>query len=364
MIQTTSSRKARALTFTLNNYSEVHIQSLKEAEWIVYGICGEERAGSVATGTPHLQGYIQFKRKRIKGVTDKLESLLGVRPHCEIAMGNLAQNQVYCRKEADKPWGNVHEWGEASYSGKRTDIDELYNMARSDRTKIDCADEAMGTMIRYVKGFEKVREWHNEAEAEEFRTVQCYVHSGPTGSGKTRAAMEHKEDERAPFKIQGDQLAWWDGYEGQKTIVIDEYSNDVKVTKLLGLLDGYKLRLPVKGGFTYARWTTVHITTNLKKSEVHEAAKDEHKAALNRRVTEWKSYWHVIRNPWSDSLRSAAESTVEMADESIFSDDVASRPRPRKRRRTIFDLSYSEYESQLGGYAQDPDHGMFADDSI
>ena len=116
-----------------------------------------------------------------------------------------------------------------------------------------------------------------------FRAVETEVLSGPTGCGKTRRAMESDN----VYKIEGSSLQWWDGYEGESTILIDEYSNDVPITKLLNILDGYELRLPIKGGFTYANWNKVYITTNLKKSELHNNAKPEHINALNRRITKW-----------------------------------------------------------------------------
>ncbi len=109
------------------------------------------------------------------------------------------------------------------------------------------------------------------------------IHTGPTGTGKTRACYDSDA-----FMIHGDSLDWWDGYCGEKTLVIDEYSNQISLTKLLGILDGYQLRLPIKGGFTYARWTTVKITTNL--GELHEKAKWEHRCALERRVTNTINY--------------------------------------------------------------------------
>jgi hypothetical protein len=90
--------------------------------------------------------------------------------------------------------------------------------------------------------------------------------------------------EEVDFKISGDALQWWDGYDGEKSILIDEYDNQIPITRLLNLLDGYHLRLPVKGGFTYAAWTKVIITTNLNPLELHPNAKQQHRAALHRRI--------------------------------------------------------------------------------
>jgi len=65
--------------------------------------------------------------------------------------------------------------------------------------------------------------------------------------------------------------------------VIDEYANQVKITRLLGILDGHLLRLNMKGTFGYANWDLVIITTNL--DVLHSKANPLHQDALERRIT-------------------------------------------------------------------------------
>jgi len=284
------------MCFTHNEYTDGDIEKIKALPWITYGCIGKEVGES---GTPHLQGYIQFKRRAVKKTTDELEKALGKRPHCEVAKGTSEQAATYCKKD-----GDFTEWGTVSYSGKRMDLETAFDDARSDMRMLDVAEKHKSTYIRYHRGIEKVREMHNKDKAADWRDVEVIVMTGPTGCGKTRSAMAGHEG--PVYKIQGDQLQWWDGYEGEKTVVIDEYSNDVKITTLLSLCDGYKLRLPVKGGFTYARWTKLYITTNLQTEELHDQAKPEHRAALMRRIKTIMSFWSSSDNPWlkaSDEAR-------------------------------------------------------------
>lgn len=269
------------MCFTHNNYAEGWEEKLKSLEWVTYGIVGEEVGES---GTAHLQGYLQFAQRAVKKTTDQLAEALGTRPHCEIARGTQEQNQAYCKKE-----GKWIEWGKPKEQGRRMDLEKAYGDARdSSKKMLTVADENPSAFLRYHRGIEKVRELTLKEEAKAWREVEVIFITGPTGCGKTREAMAAGSD---IYKIQGSQLQWWDGYEGEKTILIDEYSNDVKVTELLALLDGYKLRLPVKGGFTYAAWTKVFITSNLAR--LHEQAKDAHRDALQRRITTVKNYWEA-----------------------------------------------------------------------
>lgn len=92
-----------ACVFTVNNYSEQTLDTLATlfaGGTIQYLLVGKEVGES---GTPHLQGYLQFKKRSrfAKLATD-------LKGHFEVAKGTLAQNQEYCRKE-----GNWYELGEA-----------------------------------------------------------------------------------------------------------------------------------------------------------------------------------------------------------------------------------------------------------
>lgn len=80
-----------------------------------YLVFGKEVAPT--TGTPHLQGCVQFlKSKRFKEALKYLED----GSHIEIMKGNLKQASDYCKKE-----GDFEEFGELVCAGKRCDIDRL-----------------------------------------------------------------------------------------------------------------------------------------------------------------------------------------------------------------------------------------------
>lgn len=327
-------KRARSICFTHNNYVEGDDEKIKNAFPNAYGIIGKEVGES---GTPHLQGYLKLERQTsLKKITDELARVLGRRPHVEKTQGTPQQNIEYCSKE-----GNFIEWGDRPKMGKRMDLEAAYDDARSDMKMVEVADRHKSAFLRYHRGIEKVRELHNAEQAEAWRDVEVIIHTGPTGCGKTRAAMTVDEGERTPYKIQGAGLQWWDGYEGEPVIVIDEYSNNIPIDKLLALLDGYKLRLPVKGGFTYARWKTVHITTNLTREQFHEQAKEEHKAALERRVTHWRSYWGVRDNPWTASKRSRSA----MEEEDAFMAEYMAQPRDS--------FEWAEYEQKRARLNED-----------
>lgn len=239
---------------------------------IIRYICwGEE----ICTKTKkiHYQGWIQFmNKKRIGGVKKCFGSN---KIHLESCKGNEFQNNTYCSKD-----NKFHCFGKFVCQGARTDLEKIKHRIDKGDTLYNIAQDNFGNYIRYHRGFEKYKSLRDKATQASWRNIACTLVQGSTGTGKTRFAYKDPEN---TFKIQGCELNWWDGYDGEDILLIDEYANDVKITKLLGILDGYPLRLPVKGGFTYANWTTVYITTNLEI--LHNNASELHISALKRRIT-------------------------------------------------------------------------------
>lgn len=81
--------------FTLNNWSKKEYEELllffsSKSSFILGKETGDE-------GTPHLQGYVEFKTKcRLTGLKK-----LNTRAHWEKAKGTREQNYVYCSKDGD-----------------------------------------------------------------------------------------------------------------------------------------------------------------------------------------------------------------------------------------------------------------------
>lgn len=239
---------------------------------IVRYLCtGKETCPS--TGEMHLQGWIQFKRpKRFNGVKSlfKDNSI-----HIEICKGTEFDNDTYCKKD-----GQFVEFGEFITQGQRTDLENIQNDIKQGTKLSDIIENNFEIFCRYKNGIEKYAQIYEKKNRQKWRDVIVEVVYGDTGTGKTKYAME-----QSGYKINASELNWWDGYDGEETICIDEYDNDVPITKMLNILDGYQLRLPIKGGFTYANWKRVIITSNYHPNRWHNNAKDKHQDALKRRIS-------------------------------------------------------------------------------
>ena len=226
----------------------------------------------------HIQGWAQFDGAVSRSQAQKRLGLDGC--HFEPCKGSCSENDDYCKK--DGAWKSCGKFLEM---GQRVDLDEVKAMLDSEAKIEEICEASFGTWLRHTNAFRDYRQIVQKTKSREFRSVVVVLLSGATGTNKSRWAHS-----QAGFVIKGHALSWWDGYDAEECIAIDEYSNDVKITQLLSLLDGYQLRLPIKGGFVYARWERVIITTNLR--ELHEHASDAHRAALARRITDVRRCWN------------------------------------------------------------------------
>lgn len=228
------------------------------------------------TKKKHLQGWIQFKNKKRLGGVKKL--IGSDKIHLEACRGSEAQNSKYCQKD-----GDYKEYGKFIIQGQRTDLEMIQKKLANGASVGEIIEDNFVTYCKHRKGIIDGAQHYAQKRAKAWRDLKVEYIYGETGTGKTKYAMQDYASGNV-YKINGSSMDWWDGYQGEKTLVIDEYSNDVKITQMLNILDGYPLRLPTKGSFTYANWEKVIITSNINPLDLHQNAKEYHHRALMRRI--------------------------------------------------------------------------------
>jgi len=250
-------------------------------ERIRYSIFGKEICPE--TKKIHWQGYIEFSNSTRISTIKKIYNDKTV--HCSAREKPRDAARAYCMKDND--FVETGKW--IAGQGHRTDIDDVVSEMKTGRDLMDIALENPSIYCRYRNGLKDIEAHLIKKRTRAFRQVKCTLITGPTGLGKTRRAIAEAGDDY--YKIQASSLSWFQGYCQETTLIIDEYNNNVSIDKLLSLLDGYQLELPVKGSHTYANWTTIYITTNLRCEELHANAKKAHRDALSRRLTTIIDMW-------------------------------------------------------------------------
>lgn len=178
----------------------------------------------------------------------------------------------YCMKEETRICGPFVFGTFIGGKGERTDIISLYNDVKSGLEDVSLQEDHPVTYFKYYKAIDRVRANMAREESLCFRKLNIKVLIGDAGVGKTSLI----------FKLHGfgDVYilerpttygnVWFDGYMGQKVLLIDDFYGWLPWGFLLRLLDGYPLRLSIKGGFTYATFTTIYITSNRRPNQWYD----------------------------------------------------------------------------------------------
>lgn len=264
------SNKSRAFCFTVNNYTDACQTTFKELE-CTYMVYGREIGES---GTPHLQGYVYFPNPRsISGVKN-----IHKKAHWEIAKGNHEQNRTYCTKQ-----GDYVETGLIPMSQKRKgecNI-ERWDLARKAAEEGRFADIPSDIYVKHLSNLKKIRqEVQTQQPIEDGELPHQWIW-GAAGSGKTSRAFAEN-----PGAYLKGLNKWWDGYQDQETVIIDDMdpfhksmARDFKIWA-----DRYPFPAECKGGSLCIRPKKLVVTSNYRINEVWDDETTQ--KAMNRRFTE------------------------------------------------------------------------------
>lgn len=278
-------RSGRYFTFTLNNYTPEEENKIKSVE-CRYIIFGHEVAPD--TGTPHLQGYIQFQRK----MSPTYVKRICPRIHWENAKGNGEQNKTYCSKGTD-----IFEKGNITPAkkGARKDIAEIKEMVKNNKPMCEILEVCSN--YQQIRVAEKLYEYKPLSPLYKKKLVYWYW--GNTGSGKTKACYDEIAKSGKDFwRSSATGGKWFNGYYGQPIALLDEVrAGEWKYSLMLQILDGYEIRLECKGGFVIWNPEEVYITSPKSPQDCYEGQLqygDGHIDQLMRRITEVIHFEDVV----------------------------------------------------------------------
>lgn len=262
---------SRGWCFTLNNWTADEYKAVTEGGFD-YLVVGREMGEQ---GTPHLQGYMYLKgRGRRLGGVKKLAGF--ARAHLEPAAGNAEQNFLYCSKGGDFVEMGVRPVGQ----GKRKDIDVVRDIIN--------AGGGMGDVLAACQSYQAARmgELLLKYARPQARDVEVIWLHGPSGCGKTRLAVQMCDEAKMPYWMSSRSLKWWDGYDGEEAVIVDDYRTDFcSWSELLRILDRYPFRVEVKGGSRPLCARVIIITSPRGPLETWAGQTDEEMAQLTRRIT-------------------------------------------------------------------------------
>jgi len=247
--------RGRAFTFTINNFdenTEEYLQGL-ECRYIVYGY-------EIAPTTlrPHFQGYVYFDNARSSLAIRKL-----IKGHIEVAKGAPEQNFDYCSKD-----GHYYERGQRPISDKAKGANEKERFKRARELALagDFASIDDDLYTRYHNSYKRMHREDALPPVTDLDTKQqgLWIY-GPTGTGKS-----HKARADYPNAYIKDLNKWWDGYQGEDAVIIDEYEPEHSkylTSFMKKWVDKWKFSAEYKGGRSVIRPKMVIVTSNYSMEE-------------------------------------------------------------------------------------------------
>lgn len=269
------SKRVSNICFTLNNPEGPLVF---EPDWMQFLVYQKEVGES---GTPHFQGYLELtKAMRFSSLKKKWPTA-----HFEERAGTQIQAIVYATKEdtrVDGPW----QFGEKKAQGHRSDIEALVTAARIGVAKKQAVVSMPATYVKYFKAYSHIQMLFRPDPNPTPVTVTAII--GRPGTGKTRFVKDNYPDHwQTPLQKE----MWFDGYDGQKIVLLDDFVGQMPLSLLLQLLDRYIVQVPVKGGFVWWNPEKIFVTSNYPPDKWYDFETKHGKVSLDaliRRFTEIK----------------------------------------------------------------------------
>lgn len=257
--------QATRWVFTLNNPSDLEWESFCDWE-VTYMVVGREHGEQ---GTEHAQGFVIWSKKKSLAACKKMSG----RAHWEISRGSNEQASEYCKKE-----GEFEEFGtmpDAAVNGAKAE-QERWEAAKLAAQVGKFDDVPADIYFRYYRTMKEIAKDHMSKPADADGVTGVWLYGEP-GVGKSRKARLDYPD--AYLKMQN---KWWDGYQGQDHVILDDFDSKELGHLLKIWADRYSFLAETKGGAIHIRPLVICITSNYSIDELWHA--DEQMArAIKRR---------------------------------------------------------------------------------
>jgi len=265
--------RSRRFVFTWNNYPIEYNDNDSLDTWLnglgsKYCIAGREI--SPTTGTPHLQGYVEFTNART------LTAVLSLLPGCHVepAKGTPTQCREYSIKD-----NQFRECGTPP-KDPGTREKQRWEHARTLASEGRFTEIPADIYIRYIGNLERIYR-SNLPTLEPLATTAGLWIMGPSGTGKSRGVRE-----RYPTLYPKPLNKWWDGYKDNKEVLIDDVdpSHQAWIGSFLKIwADHYPFIAEKKGGSCMIRPERIIVTSQYSIETIF--TEPELQAALLRRFT-------------------------------------------------------------------------------
>lgn len=225
----------------------------------------------------------------------------------EQRLGSAEQARIYCTKLESRiggPWSfgrlKIDE-PVVSEQGRRTDLEALAAAIAMEGMKVDEAVPLNAKAVaRYYKGLKFLEAYYVKIHTPKWRKIETVAIWGPTGTGKTRKAIEIAGEDFYILHKSNNKQLWFDGYVGQGTLIMDEFRGSwCPFEVMLRILDGHPYMPEQKGGHVWAAYTKIIITSNIDPRKWYSEHHVPDQSPLFRRISQ---IWYMPECIYADAV--------------------------------------------------------------
>jgi len=245
--------------------------------------------------------------------------------------GTPQQSLEYCTKQDNNPF----VYGDLPKPGKRNDLINVCDAIRAGATVTDLAqsEEHGPLLVKYYKGLTMYSSMVRGSRDSTDTPPNVFWFSGSTGKRKTSTAELFGKIVGGPKGVwlSPGGLRWFDGYDGQATVIFDDFrTKQCKFDFLLRLTDRFQFRVEFKGGFVDWRPKNIFITSPHSIRDTFETRnkyRPEDITQLQRRVDcevnfdSPTSIKQFVNDWWPDGIKG-------------YKHDLANNPHAKKAKPT------------------------------
>jgi hypothetical protein len=188
----------------------------------------------------------------------------------------------YCRKIDDTTISDTwFELGKKPFnSGSSVDWDVVRQQAMEGKF----LDIPASVFTRYTNNILRINSLFGPKPPVR-KDIECFWYYGKAGSGKSTRAVAEAEASGGEVYIKEGSHWWWDGYRGEKNVIIDECGEKITCDLLKRWCDWVPCQVKIHGGMIPLCATKFWITSNytLEEMQIKWNCNDESIRAIKRR---------------------------------------------------------------------------------
>jgi len=204
----------------------------------------------------------------------------------KVANGTPSQAADYCKKEG-MYWERGLRKKDPGNDASRSNLlqEQLQNVMATMKNGATPTEIMVSFPCVYAKYYRFVNEFSQNQKPAMRENLKVILLYGRPDAGKTFYCYQ-KSPNLYALPVKSGSTLWFNGYNMEKEVLIDDFAGQFRLDELLRLLDRYPIRTETKGGHTWFAPDVIYLTSNVPWDTWYDYSKrKDSKAALQRRIS-------------------------------------------------------------------------------